>query len=78
MPKDERPEDISRPIVLYVERVDTNPTVDQYFDTRRLAVIDIEIDMIHAAQIIEHLRERNSQGLTGAVRLRFTGRLIHL
>ena len=78
MPKSKLPEDVSRPAVLYVEKVDTDPTVEQYFETRRLSVIDIEIDMIHAAQIVEHLQKRNSQGLSGAIRLRFTGRLIHL
>lgn len=71
-------DDISRPAVLYVEKVDTNPTIDQYFSSRRLAVIDIEIDMVQAIQIIEHLRERNEQGLSAATRIRFTGRLIHL
>jgi hypothetical protein len=77
MPK-KLPDDVSRPAVLYVERVETNPAIDQYFETRRLAVIDIEIDMIQTIQIIEYLRERNNQGTAGAVRLRFTGRLIHL
>lgn len=72
------PADTSRAVVLYVEHIDTKPDVDQYFNTRRLSVIDIEIDMIHAEEIVKHLQERLSQAHSGAVRIRFTGRLIHL
>jgi hypothetical protein len=76
MPK--LPGDVSRPAILYVEQVDTKPDIDAYLETRRLSVIDIEIDPVQAEQIIAHLKERNGAGLIGSIRLRFTGRLIHL
>jgi len=72
------PAEISRPIILYVEQVETNPDIDAYLDTRRLSVIDIEIDTVMAKQILDHLRERTDGRLVGSIRLRFTGRLIHL
>ena len=72
------PADVSRPVVLYVEQVETNPDIDAYLDTRRLSVIDIEIDTIMAKKILDHLQERTGGQLVGSIRLRFTGRLIHL
>jgi hypothetical protein len=71
------PEDISRPVTLYVERVDTSPELKKYIEQRRVTAIDIEITQIHAAQIIEYLKER-SHGQSGAIRLRLLGTLIHL
>jgi len=73
-----KPAEISRPVVLYVEQVETNPDIDAYLDTRRMSVIDIEIDTVMAKQILDHLRERTDGRLVGSIRLRFTGRLIHL
>ena len=72
------PEDISRPAVLYVERVETQPDIDAYLQTRRLSVIDIELTTIHAAEIAKYLQEQSDGRLVGSIRLRFTGRLIHL
>jgi hypothetical protein len=72
------PGDVSRPAILYVEQVETKPDIDAYLETRRLSVIDIEIDTVHAEQIIKYLQERCNAGLIGSIRLRFTGRLIHL
>ena len=71
-------EDISRPVVLYAEKVETNPDIDAYLTTKRLSVIDIEIDKQIAKQIIDHLQQRTGEMLVGSIRLRFTGRLIHL
>jgi len=71
-------EDISRPVVLYAEKVETNPDIDAYLTTKRLSVIDIEIDRQIAKQIIDHLQQRTGEMLVGSIRLRFTGRLIHL
>lgn len=70
--------DESRPAVLYVEKLDTQPEVEQYLNTRRVAVIDLEIPVMIAVALTEHIRERNSKGATGSIRVRFTGRLIHL
>lgn len=78
MPRPKQPEDVSRPAVLYVESIDTKPEVETYFESRRLSVIDLEIDFIHAAELVKYLQERQEQGNSGAVRLRFRGRLIHL
>jgi hypothetical protein len=72
------PGDVSRPAILYVEEIETKPDIDAYLETRRLSVIDIEIDTVHAEQIIKYLQERCNAGLIGSIRLRFTGRLIHL
>ena len=72
------PDDVSRPAVLYAESVSTDPDIDAYFETRRLSVIDIEMDTIMAKQILDHLQKRTDGLLAGSIRLRFTGRLIHL
>ena len=72
------PGDVSRPAILYAEKVETNPDIDAYLETRRLSVIDIEIDTIMAEQIINHFKERLDGRVVGSIRLRFTGRLIHL
>jgi hypothetical protein len=71
--------DVSRPAILYAEQVDTQPDIDAYLETRRLSVIDIEMDTVMAEQILAHLKERlASRHAVGSIRLRFTGRLIHL
>jgi hypothetical protein len=70
--------DVSRPAVLYAESVDLTPDIEAYLETRRLSVIDIELDFIMAEEIKKHLQERISRGAVGSIRLRFTGRLIHL
>ena len=69
--------DISRPVILYAEQVETDPDIGAYLDASRLSVIDIEIDTIMAKQILDHL-QRTDGHLIGSIRLRFTGRLIHL
>jgi len=63
---------------MYVEKVDVHPDLDAYLATRRLSVIDIEIDLIQAEQITAHLMEMSAAGIVGSIRLRFTGRLMHL
>lgn len=71
--------DVSRPAILYAEQVDLRPDIDAYLETRRLSVIDIEMDTVMAEQIVKHLQERTEGGrVVGSIRLRFTGRLIHL
>jgi hypothetical protein len=72
------PADVSRPAILYVEKVDTSPDIEAYLEKRRLSVIDLELDIIQAKQIIDHLQGYVDGRLGGSVRLRFTGRLIHL
>jgi hypothetical protein len=69
-------DDESRPVTLYVERVEPNPDINYFIEKRRVSVIDIEITKTHAAQIIEYLQQR-SQGQSGAIRLRLLGRLTH-
>ncbi len=71
-------EDISRPVTLYVEKVDTAPTLQEYFETKRTSVIDIEITAVQAVQIIEYIHERNRDGANASIRIRFMGRLVHL
>jgi len=71
-------EQISRPATLYVERVETRPSITEYFEKRRVSVIDIELTQIQAVQIMEYLRERSAGGDSGSIRIRFLGRLIHL
>jgi len=68
--------DVSRPITLYVDKVNTNPDLLPLFERRRISVVDIEIKPQDAVDIIEYLRERNNQGNTGTIRIRLTGRLI--
>lgn len=75
MPKQE---DLSRPVILYVERVEMNPDLAEYFHTQRVAVIDVEIDQIKAKEIMEYLTERLDGKLPGPVHLRLIGRLVHL
>lgn len=71
-------EDISRPVTLYVEKVDTAPTMQEYFETKRTSVIDIELTVQQTIQISEYIHERNNQGANGAIRIRLLGRLVHL
>ena len=69
-------EDESRPVTLYVERVETNPTF-HYMERRRVSVIDLEISRPIADQLIAFLSEREEQDIAGTVRLRFLGTLTH-
>jgi len=71
-------QEISRPVTLYVEKIETKPTMTEYFEKRRISVIDLEIDAVQAVQLIEYLRERNNQGMTGSIRIRFLGRMVHV
>ena len=71
-------EDISRPVTLYVERVENNPKILEFIEQRRVSVIDIEVTAGQAVQIMEYLRERNNQGNSGTIRIRLSGRLVHL
>ena len=75
MPKQD---DISRPVTLYVERVENNPKILEFIEQRRVSVIDIEVTASQAVQIMEYLRERNNQGNSGTIRIRLSGRLVHL
>lgn len=70
--------DVSRPAVLYAESVNLAPDIEAYLETRRLSVIDIEIDTVMAEQILEHLKKKTDGRTVGSIRMRFTGRLIHL
>lgn len=72
------PADVSRPVVMYVESIETKPDIDVYFSTRRLSVMDIEIDITQAEEIAAFLQERVDARLSGSIRLRFTGRLVHV
>ena len=78
MPKQDQETDISRPVTLYVEKVETRPTLDHFIDRRRVSVIDIEVDAIQAVNLIEYFRERIQQGNSGSIRVRLFGRLVHL
>ena len=72
----DKEDDVSRPVTLYVEKVEPNPEINYFLEKRRISVIDIEITKAHAEQIVEILQER-SQDQTGAIRLRLLGRLTH-
>jgi len=73
---EQKEDDVSRPVTLYVEKVEPNPEINYFIEKRRVSVIDIEVSKPLAEQIIEYLQER-SQGQTGAIRLRLLGRLTH-
>jgi hypothetical protein len=75
MPKQD---DISRPVTMYVEKIETNPSMARVFERRRVSVIDIEIPIIQAVALMEYLRERNNQGHTGSIRVRLLGPLVHV
>ena len=72
-----KPDDISRPVTMYVEKIETNPSMERIFERRRVSVIDIEIPIIQAVALMEYLRERNNQGNTGSIRVRLLGPLVH-
>lgn len=79
MPEEQEEQaDISRPVTLYVEKIETKPTITQFFERRRVSVIDIELPIIQATELIEHLKKRSDKGHTGTIRIRFLGRLIHV
>lgn len=71
-------DDRSRPAVLYVEEVNTQPDIEAYLNSRRVSSIDIEINTQQAKELIEYLTERQERGIAGSIRIRYTGRLIHL
>lgn len=71
-------EDVSRPVTLYVQKVETNPAMLEFLESTRVSVIDIEIPILQAIQIAEYIHERNADGLNSSVRIRLSGRLIHI
>lgn len=71
-------DDRSRPAVLYAEEVNTRPTIEQFLNSRRVASIDIEITMEQAEEIVQYIQDRKNSPANGSIRIRYTGRLIHL
>lgn len=63
----------SKPVVLYVQRIDANPTADL---EERISNIDIEISKPQASELLQILQDRIEHGV-GGIRIRFTGRLHH-
>ena len=72
----EKREDISRPMTLYVEKINTDPNIG-YIERRRVSVIDIELTCEAAEELVEYLRKRQcGNEIIGAIRVRLLGRLI--
>lgn len=66
---------VQSPITLHVEDVDFKPQVD--YEMQRVTVIDLEITEPDALKLIEGLTKRlESEGMFGAIRVRFSGRLV--
>jgi hypothetical protein len=67
-------DDHQRPVTLYVENIDTRPNLPR-IERERTSTLDIEITEQAAGQLHKFLAERISAGITGALRVRLTGRL---
>lgn len=69
-------ENVTRPVVLYVQNINFNPKFPPIVD--RVTVVDIEITEHMAKQIIEQLTERlkNEENHIGAIRIRFAGKMV--
>ena len=71
-------DDVSRPVTLYVEKIEPNPGKPNLKERRRVSVIDLQLSAIHATQLIEYLRERKDNlGPETYINIRFLGKLIH-
>jgi hypothetical protein len=68
-------DDQQRPVTLYVENIDTRPNLPR-IERVRTSALDIEISEYVAEQLHKFLEEQISAGITGAIRVRLTGRLV--
>jgi hypothetical protein len=72
-------DDVSRPVVLYVEQIDPHPQPITVIENRRVSVIDLQLSAAHATILIEYLREqKDAIEPNKYIRLRFMGKLIHV
>ena len=67
-------DDHQRPVTLYVESIDTSPSLPR-IERERTSTLDIELTEQAAEHLHKFLTERIGAGLPGAVRVRLTGRL---
>ncbi len=65
-------DDHSRPITLYVEKVQ-QPDLE-YIERRRITTVDVELSNIQAQELTDYLQSRKDQ--IGAIRIRLSGRLV--
>jgi hypothetical protein len=59
---------------LYVERIDANPSMDNRMERRKTS-IDLEMSIMDARELKIQLEHRLAENPTGAIRIRFTGRV---
>lgn len=73
MPRD----DVTRPITLYVEKVEQEPPdIADLIESRRVSVVDIELTCQQARELVVALRKRDCRETIGSIRIRFKGRLV--
>lgn len=59
---------------LYVEHIDTNPSMDNRMERRKTS-IDLEMSIMNARELKIELEQRLAENHPGAIRIRFTGRV---
>lgn len=67
--------DVVRPMLLYVERIQTEDIDITHRTRSRVTVIDLEIPNNALPEFIFHLQKRVDQKLPGSTMIRFSGTL---
>lgn len=71
----EKAKQVQSPITLFVQGVDFKPALEH--GSERVTVIDLEITEMDAQKLAEGLMQRlDREAVFGAIRVRFTGRLV--
>ncbi len=66
----------SKPVTLYVDQLDFEPDLNHLAEVR-ISSVDIEMDRRKVHELVQELLHRLDSVHTAAVRVRFTGRLVH-
>ncbi len=65
-----------KPVTLYVQTMDFDPGLEGFLHDR-ISSVDIEMDREKVLALVQELVHRLDSKFTVAVRVRFTGRLVH-
>jgi hypothetical protein len=65
-----------KPVTLYVQGMDFEPGLEMLMEDR-ISSVDIELDREKTLALVQELLHRLDSAHTVAVRVRFTGRLVH-
>lgn len=76
MPEEKHEPEVTRPIVLHVERIDFNVPTMEHIRRRRVTALDLEMSIQDAQKLAEYLIARANRDTPGAVRIRLYGHLV--